>query len=223
MGRTVLTSDQQDDRPSRSAQQNARPLGVAECERAIMTIRRYRDLTHHKENRGSSYGVQSLEELFPRKKYPRAKEESWGLIATELSASVGIVTAHVRRAGIPTKCMVGNLTVDVISDYEYWPDRSFQWEFTRFDALMRVLNATIGSYQHRLEVAKRERWNPLVWIAWVLRWPKYVLEYSGLAHGENASEKALTFWKWILPYAVGVITTPLLQRLCTWVFRDSSG
>jgi len=172
----------------------------------------------HKERRGSLGDLPSLDQLFPKAR--RDEQEQWRLLEREVSTSVGVVLMYVQRAGISSTYDVGEKSVEIISHYEYWPDRTHQWEFRRFDALMRVLNGAIGVYEHRLAAAKRERWNPLVWIAHVMRWPKYVLEYSGLAHEKDAGEKALTFWKWILPYAVGVLTSPLLHRLYAYI-KDS--
>ncbi len=158
--------------------------------------------------------MQSLGDLFPEESFPGAKNRWASLIDSGLSTNAGIVLRHVKRAGISTTYTKGEKSACVLTHYDYWPDSSFQWEFKRIEALMRVLNGAIGIYEERLAAAKRERWNPLIWIAWMAQWPKFVLERSGLAHGKDAGEKALTFWKWVIPYGLGVLTSSLWIKLC---------
>lgn len=147
------------------------------------------------------------------------KNRKYSLIENDLAKTICVVMQHVGSAGISTSYVVGERTVDVISDYKYWPDGSFQWEFERFEALMRCLNAAIGKYEARREVARREEKTLLYKIGRVMRWPKIALEYSGLAHGESAGEKALTFWKWIVPYAIGVFTGVVTSSLWGKLFK----
>ena len=67
-----------------------------------------------------------------------------------------------------------------------------------FDDTIHVLDTAIGAYETHAQRARRDRWNPLAWCAWIMQKPAELLERSGLAFGTVAGDKALRFIIWLI-------------------------
>jgi hypothetical protein len=108
--------------------------------------------------------------------------------------------------------MVGirhGMTVSVSGDEMGKPDRKVQYDlladFTifpenyhrqRLEALMLRLEMAIGAYEERKRNAIRDWFNPLFWIAAVIRIPVSILEFAGLisAYEEHSAIVKLYGW-----------------------------
>jgi hypothetical protein len=74
-----------------------------------------------------------------------------------------------------------------------------------FEHLMNLIEQGVGMYEARRASAWREKFNPLTWIAGVLKAPAFVLERAGLL-GQGRS-KLLELYLWIvrLLFLLGLI------------------
>jgi hypothetical protein len=60
-----------------------------------------------------------------------------------------------------------------------------------FELLLGLTDRGIGIYESRLKVARREMFNPLIWIAGLLRAPLYVFERAGFDESPGAVQSAV--------------------------------
>jgi hypothetical protein len=82
---------------------------------------------------------------------------------------------------------------DLLADFTIFPDNYHQ---ERLEALMHQLELAIGAYEERKRSALRDWFNPLFWIAAVIRIPVWILELAGLisAHEEHSAIVKLYGW-----------------------------
>jgi hypothetical protein len=113
------------------------------------------------------------------------------LLPREINRLTPVVYWILQDAGVPTRVGVaerdwqrgpGGLnettvtrTYDLVTDFfDHAHDPSF------FELLQRVIEEGIGAYESRMEVARSERYNPLVWVASIIRIPITIMEYAGI-------------------------------------------
>jgi len=84
---------------------------------------------------------------------------------------------------------------DLIGDYFNLPQPMGRANF--FDMILATIERGIGVYEVRKDAAKREMFNPVHWIAWVLRLPVTLLDVAGLTTDETSS-RMTNAYAWVL-------------------------
>jgi hypothetical protein len=83
-----------------------------------------------------------------------------------------------------------------------------------FELLLALTDRGIGIYEARLKVAKHEMFNPLIWIATMLRAPLYVLERAGFDESPGAVQSAVfQIYSWSVRLLVVIVLALVAARL----------
>jgi len=185
--------------------------GYFECKRIIARLRLFQDLARYRE--GFDHELQfarTLEELLPE---GTSEAQRPFVIDRELNRLIPIIHRDLRRAEIPTHMaevtrkptkfdkkgdVVETVTVKG-SDYDIL--ENFHGHQNVFEGLMTLLERAIGVYQEWRDAAFRDLFNPLVWLAWFIRLPIFVLERAGLQDEATAS-RVIQGYGWIVRIAV---------------------
>ncbi len=165
------------------------PISLSSCKRRIARLERYKYLVSH-YTRLAPYvdGIPPLEQLVPEIRNPVDRVV---MLPREISRLTPIVYWILEEVGVPTRINceepdwdvgpAGRMEKKVTRQYDLVTDfLDHAGDQDWFERLVRVLEEGIGVYLSRMEVAQRERYNPLVWIAWIVRTPITVMEYAGI-------------------------------------------
>jgi hypothetical protein len=162
------------------------PVAYSSCRRRVAKLERYKFLvSHHTRLAPYVLKIPPLEELVPEIKEPI---DRMTLLPREISRLTPVVYWILQEAGVPTKIDVSERdwqpgpkettvtrTYDLVTDFlDHAHDQRF------FELLQRVLEEGIGAYESRMEVARSERYNPVVWLARIIRMPITIMEYAGI-------------------------------------------
>jgi hypothetical protein len=181
-------------------------------------MERLQDLVRHRERWGGD-----LELALPIEKLlPHAPENKRHLfLDEEINKLLRVVYWDLHYAGVPTGMEYRSRYADakqkprrydVILDYFRLP-REPGSEHGAFEAVMRVLTEGIGVYEARLEAAKREIFNPVVWAAHLIRLPITVMERAGFVGHEKTEELMLGGYVRFVKIMMGVVVTLLALLL----------
>jgi hypothetical protein len=168
--------------------------GYFATKRLLARIHRFQNLIRHRERWAPDLEFACpLEDVVPAN-VPEIQRGQY--LDREILRMMQDVHRAVNFAGVPTSVYhehrdpVDNHEeqerYDLILDYFRLP----RWDngYKAFEAVMSVLEQAIGVYEVRLNQAKREFFNPVAWVAHVIRIPITVLERAGLAaHEKTAS------------------------------------
>lgn len=80
---------------------------------------------------------------------------------------------------------------DLLADFTIFPD---DYREQRLEALMHRLEMAIGAYEEHQRNAIRDWFNPLFWIAAVIRIPVSILEFAGLISTEEENSAVVKFY-----------------------------
>jgi len=171
-----------------------RPPGFFECRRAIESLKRFQNLArHHIPIYPDREFAPKLSELLP----PGTKREhEQGVIEQQINRLTLVVGDHLRRAGIDAAVTVDEWetrTDDLVAGYLELTRGQGGYETQRM--LMALLESALGFYEARKKAALREMFNPLNWIAGLLRIPIAILERAGV---EEASSWIVKAYAWML-------------------------
>ena len=181
-------SDDTRETPDATGQRLVGPFGVAYCERALARIKKLQGLIQN--DRKWSYETPfrpPIESLLPP---GTPKDQHYEMTKKEIARLAPLVHRYLVWAGVPTvfefESRVRNpqtnqpeeQTWDVIGDYPNLP--SDESSAVIYRAIQQALDGGIGIYDAMLERARARRWNPLFWVAMLLRAPLTVLDYAGL-------------------------------------------
>jgi hypothetical protein len=171
--------------------------GYFATKRLLERIHRFQDLIRHRERWTPDLEFACpLEDVVPAK-VPEMQRVQY--LDREILRMMQGVHRAVNFAGVPTSVYhehrdpVDNHEdrerYELILDYFRLP----RWDngYKAFEAVMGVLEQAIGVYEGRLEQAKREIFNPVAWVAHVIRIPITVLERAGLAAHEKTASMVL--------------------------------
>lgn len=100
---------------------------------------------------------------------------------------------------------------DIVLDYFRLPRHTRPQD--AYEYLMGVLEQTIGVYESRLKQSKRDFWNPVTWLAHLVRLPITVMERAGLMNHNKSAEMVLGGYAKFVRIAVGAIIVLILLRL----------
>lgn len=179
--------------------------GYFECNRRIETLKRFQDLVRHRERWAHQIDfARPLEELLPEGTTEVARPE---IIEQQISRLQPLVSGFLFQAGIATTFTFSQPSFDrekdrvvmdpagrydVIIQYFELPGGDLgrarqEW----FEKVMNVLEQGIGVYEARRARALREKFNPLSWLAGILRIPLIVLGRAGLLDTEEGPSVVL--------------------------------
>ena len=201
--------------PTGAPQRLRRPPSYGQCLRVLERLERFQDLVRRREGWAPDYGVgRSLEELIPEA--AASPIQAHRLIERELNRLAWPISNDLDLLGIRTMVRWGQgkdaKTVDLIEDYvagRHAIDDSGQ---RFYELLMIALEQGMGAYQAMMALAARERKNPLVWLAWMIRAPIFVLERAGLAE-ESTHSKVAEIYFWFLKGALLLVVILVAARL----------
>jgi len=174
------------------------PPGFFSCKRRVEILKRYQNLIRHRERWAPEMEFTTpIEKDIPDIKPTTDPYHRMMLIEREISRlvvpvhhmlnQVGICTAVVRTPLdplAPADDAKPSRSYDIIADYFHLQSIGTGQQ-RNFELLMRMLEQGIGAYQMRQERAFRDLFNPLFWVAMVVRSPIWVLERAGVAHDEQ--------------------------------------
>lgn len=209
------------------------PVGYLECNRRIDKLKRFQDLIRHRERWAIQIEfARPLEDLVPAGTTELARPE---VIDQQIARLQPLVSNYLRRAVVETVFSYSDPTLypekskvvrkyDVIRDYFELPGGELgsmrqHW----FEKVMNILEQGIGMYQARREQALRDKFNPLVWFAGLLRAPLLVLDRAGLLETEEAPSKVLMAYLWMVRLVFLVILALVAARLGVSVPWDRIG
>jgi hypothetical protein len=185
----------------------ARAPGFLASIRAIEALKRFQDLARHYAQLPPDIGfARPLAELIPPSTKP--EQQRW-LIAQQINRLIPIVSHYFSRVGIDTHIVAseweeadflgGELKKvarehDLVGDY-FEMNASARLAFSAHRMLMDSLERAIGIYEARRKAALCEMFNPLNWIAGLIRIPIAILDRAGV---EEPSSGVLKAYGWIL-------------------------
>jgi hypothetical protein len=85
-------------------------------------------------------------------------------------------------------------SLSLVTDYLAFPEDA---RSSKFKSLMHRLDMAVGQYEDRERNAVRDCFNPLFWVAFVLRMPITILEYAGLITTTEHHSAWVKFYEWI--------------------------
>src|SRR5712692_2100369 len=201
--------------------------GYLECARRIEILKRFQDLVRHRERWAHQIGfARPLEELLPE---GTTELTQWEVIDQQISRLQPVVGAFLALAGIGTVftflepsfdreksrvVMDPAGHYDVILQYFELPQGDLgRARQAWFEKVMNVLEQGIGVYEARRARALREKFNPLAWVAGILRFPVIVLGRAGLLDTEEGPSMVLRGYFWLVRVLFLMILTLLAARL----------
>jgi hypothetical protein len=173
--------------------------------RAIRRFKRFQNLVIHHERWGSHINyAPELERLIGKK---WVKENPATEIEHQMYRLVMPIMRDMEIMGVPHL-----VTVEVISgkkrqrslvgDFLIFPD---DWHRAKFEILLQRLEIAIGTYQERMRGAVIDWFNPLFWIACIVRIPESILEYAGLIRTTEQHSSFLKVYAWTIRAAFGFV------------------
>src|SRR5690242_5752956 len=192
--------------------------GYWRTKRILERMRRLQDLIRHSENWGGDIALaEPLERLLPNV----VKEKQHLVLDQEITKLLRVVYWDLQYGGVDTEFIYGNTRGPLGKDskrfrlpldYHLLP-REPGREHLSFQAMMRVLNDGIGVYEARLVQARRERFNPIVWAAHLIRLPITVMERAGFVGHEKTEELVLRAYVLFVRIMMGLILVLAALRL----------
>lgn len=180
--------------PTARPRQQRLTTGYFECTRRIERLKKFQDLIRHKERyAGHLEFARPLEELIGKHENVLAPL----VLDREINRLIPIVHSYLLAIGlglaltlrIPVEDyndsgqLIHRMTerkLDLIRSYFDLPHSQYTYE-----KIMGLLDQGIGFYEARSQRAFWELFNPLIWLAWILKTPLFVLEHAGFPNFEG--------------------------------------
>jgi hypothetical protein len=200
--------------------------GYFAVKRKLAGITRFRDLIIHRERwAGADQDASPVQELFPD--LAPGTQPTRDVIDREIKRAQRPVHFDLNFAHVPTgvihkefdhaKNGMVETSYDVILDYFRLP-RDHKPHLA-YEATMNTLEQGIGTYQVALSHARRELYDPVAWLAKVIRIPITVMERAGFGGHEKTQELMLGGYVRFIKIAMGafiIVVTLLLGIKIPW-------
>jgi len=178
------------------------PPGYLECKSIIKRLETLKDLIfYYCPFAGyDEYATTPLEELIPgdftrRMRDMKIKEYICKLIPLVRES---LFFGKINVAILSTRYKRGRKVVrefDIILDlFDYLNGARTK----PYDVVVNTLNQGIGYYENAEHRAFWELFNPLSWIAFILRIPLLIIQKAGLVSDEEVASKILIFYVWLV-------------------------
>lgn len=202
-----------------ASEQSSRPLfhppwpGYWITKRRLNRLVRFKDLIIHREQWAPEIeSAPSLEELFPSEHLQRGTMDAIQRIEREIRESMMLVTQHLRQCGVGTGVVITRFNRlenrrettnhDLVLDYFRMSNDDELDRHRNFEELVERLDMGIGLHKNRLPHAKHDLFNPIMWMAYVIRLPITVLERAGMMSHPKNQEKFLNVYAWVVQFAM---------------------
>jgi len=185
--------------------------GYFATKRILKRLSRFQNVIRHKERWATDIDIACPIEELVDPKIPM--HERFRVLNHEIRRTMQIVYWDINYTGVPTGVIHKhwdiveqkdiNQQFDVIIDYFRLPRDPNGAR--AYEAVMSTLEQAIGVYEARLRQAKREMFNPIVWVAHLIRIPITVMERAGLVGHEKTNEIVIGAYAKIMKYVMLVI------------------
>jgi hypothetical protein len=192
------------------------------CRRVLEDLHLFQDLVrHHWRMPDHLTAARPLRDLLP----PGTREDQHQLMMEQrINRLIPLVTEDMSVAGMKNeiiyehsepKRVAGHFeynekeeVFDVIEDYFDLPHRR-----DSFDAVMASVERTIGIYEDAKKTALLRTFNPLNWLAILIRLPLTIMERAGLAEDPQTHSKVASVYTWILKITMLILLLLLASKL----------
>ena len=174
-----------------------RPPGYFATKRVIAALKKFQNLIRHRERWAYDLPFACpIEELIPSS-IPAQQQGDY--LDQEITKEMQLIQWNINAAGVQTAVIynrrntindqIRNDHYDLILDYFRLPRAEDSHK--AYAAVMQALSQAIGVYEARLRQAKRELYNPVIWIANLVHIPVMILERAGIVEprGYNFAEQ----------------------------------
>jgi hypothetical protein len=174
--------------------------GYWQTRRILARIRRFRDLAIDCDRWASLLVPPSQKPIGPTRKPITAVEQQLNKLVLSVARDMDMVgvrhgmTVSVGGVGKPD----GKVQYDLLADFTIFPENYHQ---QRLEVLMHRLEMVIGAYEERKQNAIRDWFNPLFWLAAVIRIPVSILEFAGLISTYEEHSALIKFYGWAVRIA----------------------
>ena len=167
------------------------PPGYFTIRRMLKRAQRLQDVIRHKERWGNDVDfAEPLEKLFP--KYKNEKDKAYMRLDEEIGKLQPVVFYDLTQVmhlntGVTWKSRYAKegekpKQYDLILDYFRLPQAENPHD--SYDSVMKILTNGIGMYEARKKRAFWEMFNPIHWIAYIIRLPILVMMRAGFGSQE---------------------------------------
>jgi hypothetical protein len=184
--------DEKEEKPKKGRGVPERPPGFFQCKRALENLRRFASLVRHHRN-FEVEAASPIEELLPGCK--PGTPETRSQIEREINKLIPLVWNALLVAGVPAEFAIESFeydfndakekpktrNYDVILDYLRLPERPGRTRY--FVETLRVTDQGIGVLEAVKDRRKRQFYNPLYWVAQLIRLPVTVGELAEFPEG----------------------------------------
>src|SRR5574341_1540963 len=197
-----------------------------ECKRILKRLKRFQGLIAHKEVYANNMQfAPPIEELLPN-----VPEQNRHIaIDREINRLIPLVSNYLYIAGIPTgitgeqtkydKNMEEKIIKREYDLVENYFELLHQASGHPHDMLSNSLERAIGYYEVRKERAFIELFNPLTWIALILRAPDYIRYRAGLTN-EKTNSITEKMFLWGIKILFGIILLFIAAKLGISISRE---
>jgi hypothetical protein len=199
------------------------PPGYFGCGRALKIIKKLQDLIRHQSR--YSYDLefaQPLEKLLPKGFSPANQSE---IITQEINKLLHVATVYLKQIDCRTEVIFPieqpstsfsaplvfkDRTYEIIGDYFQLPSEFPQ---RNYESVMCILNEGIGTYEFLRQRAFRQWFNPLNWLALIVRFPITIFERAGLTGDEGFSRIVTRVYSSIAMGAIAILLSLICLKL----------
>jgi len=185
--------------------------GYCATKRILKRIHSFQDLIRHRERWGPDIQIACpIEELIPAN-IPVPERHQY--LDKEILRMMRHVHRDLNYAGVSTGVYHKHWDAveqkeqrdhyDLVLDYFRLPRQDDAYK--AYETMMSVLEQAIGVYDGRLKQAKWDLFNPVMWVAHVVRLPITVMERAGLASHEKTADMVLGGYARFMKIAMSVI------------------
>jgi hypothetical protein len=173
------------------------------CRRALNRVKRFQDLIRHKERRAGDFDMaRPIEELIPDYDLNRGTQ----MIDLEIGKLQQLVQWDMRYIAVTNTSYLINdpehigpepdepRRFDLVMDYFRLP-RPMAREHAAYIAVMRMCNNAVGVLEARKRQTFWQLFNPIHWVAWLIRLPITILENAGFGGHTESQRMVLKIYK----------------------------
>lgn len=177
--------------------------GYFRCKKALNRVKRFQDLVRHKERWANEIDLaQPIEALISGYDASRGTQS----IDLEIGKLQQLVQWDMRYIAVTNTTYLINdpdhigqepdepRRFDLVMDYFRLP-RPMAREHAAFTGVMRMCNNAIGVLEARKRQTFWQMFNPIHWLAWVIRLPITILETAGFGGHTESQKMVLKIYK----------------------------
>jgi hypothetical protein len=187
-------------------------LGYWRTKTKLERLRRFQDLIRHRERWAGGIDLaQPIEKLLPgvpeqmrSMRIPEEINKLMRLVFWDLNFFARVPTGVYYKDRNVVDNQEERRRYDLILDYFPLP-REAGREHMAFESVMDVLNEGIGVLEARMKQARRELFNPLIWMAYLIRMPVTVMEWAGFGTHEKTQDLLIGAYARFMKIMMGVI------------------